>query len=81
MEDLSISFVLARNRVKMRLGEMAENQFIGPEEWYPLLSPREPDDENAIAEGPLYLDYLEDAQKVAKNSRGHEIFISFLNQK
>jgi nucleoside-diphosphate-sugar epimerase len=81
MEDLSISFVLARNRVKMRLGEMAENQFIGPEEWHPLLIPREPGDENAIAEGPLYLDYLEDAQQIATDSRGHEIFISFLNQK
>ncbi|KAL3811209.1 hypothetical protein ACHAXA_004511 [Cyclostephanos tholiformis] len=81
MEDLTISFVLAKNRVKMRLGEKEESQFIGPEEWYPLLIPREPDDEDAVKEGPLYLDYLDDAQQVATDSRGHEIFISFLNQK
>ena len=81
MEDLSISFVLAKNKVKMRLGKIVENRFADHEEWYPLLIPREPNDEDAITEGPMYLDYLEDAQKFATDSRGHEIFISFLNQK
>lgn len=81
MEDLSISFVLAKNKVKMRLGTMVDNRFADHEEWYPLLIPREPNDEDAITEGPMYLDYLEDAQKITTDSRGHEIYISFLNQK
>ncbi|KAL3782345.1 hypothetical protein ACHAW5_003862 [Stephanodiscus triporus] len=81
MEDLSIAFVLAKNKVKARLGRKADLQITGPEEWYPLLVPRDPSDENAITEGPVYLDYLEDAQKVATDSRGKEYFISFLHQK
>lgn len=82
MEDLSMAFVLAKNKVKMRLGKMSDKTGSwGPEEWYPLLTPKEPNDENANTEGPVYLDYLETAQKVVTDSRGHELYISFLNQK
>ena len=80
MEDLSMGFVLAKRKVKMQLGKVADNQYNGPEQWYPLLVPREPDDEDAITEGPVYLDYLESAQKVATDSKGHEFYVTFLPQ-
>jgi hypothetical protein len=82
MEDLSMAFVLAKNKVKMRLGKLSDNTGSwGPEEWYPLLIPKDPNDEDFITEGPVYLDYQESAQKVVTDSRGHELYISFLNQK
>eukprot|EP00571_Detonula_confervacea_P015141 CAMPEP_0172308158 /NCGR_PEP_ID=MMETSP1058-20130122/8849_1 /TAXON_ID=83371 /ORGANISM="Detonula confervacea, Strain CCMP 353" /LENGTH=1272 /DNA_ID=CAMNT_0013020517 /DNA_START=115 /DNA_END=3933 /DNA_ORIENTATION=+ len=81
MEDLSMGFVLAKRKVKMQLGGMADPQFKGPEEWYPLLVPREQDDEDAITEGPAYLDYLEAAQKVATERKGHEYYVTFLPQR
>ena len=77
MEDLSMAFVLAKRKVKMQLGKLADNQYAGPEEWYPLLVPRE----DAVPEGPVYLDYLEASQKIATNSKGHEYYITFLPQK
>lgn len=81
MEDMSIGFVLARKKAKMQLGSMTDNRYKGPEEWYPLLEPRDPDDEDAITEGPVYLDYLEAAQKVSTDSKGHEFYVTFLPQK
>jgi len=82
MEDLSMAFVLAKNKVKMRLGKLSDNTGSwGPEEWYPLLIPKDPNDEDFITEGPVYLDYQESAQKVVTDSRGHELYVSFLNQK
>ncbi|KAL7510556.1 hypothetical protein ACHAXN_007396 [Cyclotella atomus] len=81
MEDLSIGYVLASRRVKMQLGKMAAPEYEGPEEWYPLLVPKEPTDEGAITEGPVYLDYLEEAQKVTKDEAGAELYITFLPQK
>lgn len=77
MEDLSMAFVLAKRKIKMQLGKLADNQYAGPEEWYPILVPREDPD----AEGPAYLDYLEASQKVATDSKGHEYYITFLPQK
>lgn len=86
MEDLSIGYVLARKKVRSELGRKAEPQYEGPEEWHPLLVPGEPDDDAAAGrasspEGPLYLDYLEDAQKVATDSKGAEFHVTFLPQK
>lgn len=81
MEDLSIGYVLASRKVRLQLGKMAAPQYEGPEEWYPLLVPKEPTDEDAIAEGPVYLDYLEEAQKTAKDEAGAELYITFLPQK
>ena len=81
MEDLSMGFVLAKRKVKMQLGKMAAPEYEGPEEWYPLLVPREPGDVDAVTEGPVYLDYLESAQKVATKYNGDEFYISFLPQK
>jgi len=81
MEDLSMGYVLAKRKVKMQLGKIAEPQYEGPEEWYPLLVPREPDDEDAITEGSVHLDYQESAQKVATDSKGHEYYVTFLPQK
>jgi len=83
MEDFSMGHVLAKRRVKMQLGSVAEPQYEGPEEWHPLLVPREPDDDGAITEGssPVYLDYTEPAQKVATDRKGHEYHVTFLPQK
>jgi hypothetical protein len=81
MEDLSIGYVLATKKVRMTLGEKADPEYEGPEEWYPLLVPKEPEDEDAVTEGPAYLDYLQSAQKTTKNERGDELFITFLPQK
>ena len=81
MEDLSIGYVLASRKVRMQLGSIAAPEYEGPEEWYPLLVPKEPTDEDAITEGPVYLDYLEEAQKVTKDETGAELFITFLPQK
>ncbi|KAL7543173.1 hypothetical protein ACHAXR_013501 [Thalassiosira sp. AJA248-18] len=81
MEDMSMGFVMAKLKAKMNLGKMAQPQYDGPEEWYPLLIPRVPGDEDAVAEGPVYLDYLEPAQKVATDRKGHEFYVSFLPQK
>ncbi|EED96613.1 predicted protein [Thalassiosira pseudonana CCMP1335] len=81
MEDLSMGFVLAKKKVKMQLGSLAPPEYDGPEEWYPLLVPREATDEDAITEGPVYLEYLEAAQKVTRDEAGGELFISFLPQK
>ena len=81
MEDLSIGYVLASRKVRMQLGSIAAPEYEGPEEWYPLLVPKEPTDEDAITEGPVYLDYLEEAQKVTKDETGSELFITFLPQK
>lgn len=77
MEDLSMAFVLAKRKVKMQLGKLADNQYAGPEEWYPLLVPRD----DAVLEGPVYLDYLEPSQKIATDRKGHEYYITFLPQK
>jgi nucleoside-diphosphate-sugar epimerase len=77
MEDLSMAFVLAKRKVKMQLGKLADNQYAGPEEWYPLLVPKK----DEVMEGPVYLDYLEPSQKIATNSKGHEYYITFLPQK
>jgi len=84
MEDLSIGYVLARKKVRSELGRMAEPQYEGPEEWHPLLVPRDPDDDaagGAPSEGPLFLEYLEDAQRVATDSKGAELHVTFLRQK
>jgi hypothetical protein len=81
MEDLSIGYVLASRKARMQLGKMAAPEYEGPEEWYPLLVPKEPTDEDAITEGPVYLDYLEEAQKTAKDEAGAELYITFLPQK
>ena len=61
----------------MQLGKLADNQYAGPEEWYPLLVPKK----DEVMEGPVYLDYLEPSQKIATNSKGHEYYITFLPQK
>jgi len=81
MEDLSMGYVLAKRKVKMQLGPVAERQYDSPAEWYPLLVPKESKDEGAITEGPVYLDYIANAQKVATDSKGHEYHITFLPQK
>ncbi|KAL7487713.1 hypothetical protein ACHAW6_013286 [Cyclotella cf. meneghiniana] len=81
MEDLSIGYVLASRKVRMQLGKMAAPEYEGPEEWYPLLVPKEPTDEDVIDDGPVYLDYLEASQKVTKDDTGTELYISFLPQK
>jgi hypothetical protein len=81
MEDLSIGYVLASRKVRMQLGKMSAPEYEGPEEWYPLLVPKEPTDDDAITDGPVYLDYLEVAQKVTKDESGTELYISFLPQK
>ena len=80
MEDMSMGYVLAKRKVKMQVGQVADPHYEGPEKWYPLLVPKEPDDEDAITEGPAYLDYLEANQKVATNSNGHEYYVTFLPQ-
>ena len=81
MEDLSMGYVLVRKRVNMQLGSMIDNKYSGPEEWYPLLEPRDPDDEDAITDGPVHMDYVEEAQKVQTDNQGHELFITYLPQK
>mmetsp|Transcript_18623 Transcript_18623/g.33557 ORF Transcript_18623/g.33557 Transcript_18623/m.33557 type:complete len:85 (+) Transcript_18623:3-257(+) len=81
MEDLSMGYVLAKRKVKAQLGKVAAPQYEGPEEWYPLLVPMEPGDEDAITKGSLYLDYLESSQKVETDSKGHEFYVTFLPQK
>ena len=81
MEDLSIGYELASRKVRMQLGKMAAPEYEGPEEWYPLLVPKEPTDEDVIDDGPVYLDYLEASQKVTKDDTGTELYISFLPQK
>jgi hypothetical protein len=81
MEDLSIGYVLASRKVRMQLGKMAAPEYEGPEEWYPLLEPKEPGDEDAITEGPVYLDYLDENQKTTKDDAGVELYITFLPQK
>mmetsp|Transcript_30248 Transcript_30248/g.60638 ORF Transcript_30248/g.60638 Transcript_30248/m.60638 type:complete len:1211 (+) Transcript_30248:165-3797(+) len=81
MEDLSMGFVLAKRKVKLQLGRIAAPEYEGPEEWYPLLEPRRRDDNDAITEGPVYLNHLESEQKIATDDDGSEFFISFLPQK
>jgi len=81
MEDLSMGYVLAKRKVKMQLGSVAESDLGAPEKWYPLLVPKEPDDDGATTEGPEYLDYTESAQKVAIDGEGHECYVTFLLQK
>ena len=76
-----MGYVLAKRKVKMQLGPVAERQYDSPAEWYPLLVPKESKDEGAITEGPVYLDYIANAQKVATDSKGHEYHITFLPQK
>lgn len=81
MEDFSMGYVLAKRKVRMQLGSVAESQYEGPQEWYPLLVPREPKDEDATTEDSVYLDYIESAQDIATDSNGHEYYITFLPQK
>ena len=82
MEDLAAAFVLAKRRVMLKLGKMAEPQYEGPADWYPLLVPRKAKDKDNLIEGHEYLGYLDPLQKtVAKNIKGSEIYISFFSQK
>jgi nucleoside-diphosphate-sugar epimerase len=82
MEDLAAAFVLAKRRVMLKLGKMAEPQYEGPADWYPLLVPRKAKDKDNLIEGHEYLEYLDPSQKtVAKNIKGSEIYISFFSQK
>jgi hypothetical protein len=80
MEDFSMAFVLAKRTILSKLGKMADPQYEGPQDWYPLLASAKTKDINDISEGPEYL-YLDPSQKsVAKNHRGSEIYLSFLSR-